>query len=530
MENLALEDSIQLDIVRKEIIVDRVLSKETTQILCEGDIIVPDIKPDISLILQNDAYVVIEKIEPSIDRLNVIGKVYVSVLYLAKGSESPVHSVTHTYGIDDFINIEGLTKDALVDLKQDISNLEFNIVNDRKISYRGVVDIVVFGTIKDNREAVVQISGLGQSQQQHGTINLVKNVSSKNDRFAIKAGVDVPAGKPNIVEVLNSSFEIRNKNIRSISGKVQITGDLNVTVLYKGDDDQILDFFEIDEPFTSSIEIEEATEDMFADANLKILDKYVQVLQNEDGEDRVFGLEVTMGIEARVGTKQEIEYLQDAYSTTNKLALDTQPISYPRFVARSKNQATIKEILSLPTNLPNILQVFRVKGKANITDTKVTTDKVVVEGSVVVDILYIAKDDDVPLFSHKTNVPYRQVIEATGSELGMDVSADVVVDGIHFNLLSETEVELRLTISFGINVTEQLEAKLVKNIEVHDIDQDFIDNQASITVYVATKGDTLWKIAKRYHTSVEELIELNEISNPDLLIAGQKLIILKNVS
>ena len=528
MENLA-PVSNAIDIVKKEIVVDRALNKETTQVLCEGDIIVPDIKPDINLILQNDASIVIEKVESSIDRLNIVGKVHVSVLYLAKGSDNPVHSLTHTYPIDDFINIAGLTKDSIVDLKHDLSGLDFNIVNDRKISYRGVLDISVSGTVKDHREAVVEVTGLALSQQQRGIINLIKTVSNKNDRFIIKAGIDVPSGKQNIVEILNTSFELRNKNVRSIGGKIQITGDLNISILYRGNDEQLLEFFEVDEPFTSSIEVEEATEEMFADATLKVLDKFIQILQNEDGEDRVVGVEVTIGSEARVSTKEEIEYLKDAYSITDNLLLDTQSINYPHFVARNKNQATIKEILTLPANLPNILQVFRVKGKAHLVEAKATTDKVTVEGNVAVDIMYIAKDDDVPLFSHKTNIVYRQVVEAPGATANMEVATDVVVDGIHFNLLSENEVELRVTASFSINVNEKLEAKLVKNIEVNEIDQDFIDNQASITVYVATKGDTLWQIAKRYHTSVEELVELNEIANPDILTQGQKLIILKKV-
>ncbi len=43
------------------------------------------------------------------------------------------------------------------------------------------------------------------------------------------------------------------------------------------------------------------------------------------------------------------------------------------------------------------------------------------------------------------------------------------------------------------------------------------------TTYVVKSGDTLGKIAKQYGLSVEQLVELNEIKNPDLIFPGQNL-------
>lgn len=45
--------------------------------------------------------------------------------------------------------------------------------------------------------------------------------------------------------------------------------------------------------------------------------------------------------------------------------------------------------------------------------------------------------------------------------------------------------------------------------------------------YTIKKGDTLLGIAQRYHTTVDTLINLNQINNPDMIYAGEKLIISK---
>ena len=52
---------------------------------------------------------------------------------------------------------------------------------------------------------------------------------------------------------------------------------------------------------------------------------------------------------------------------------------------------------------------------------------------------------------------------------------------------------------------------------------------AGAVIYMVQPGDTLWKIAKRYRTTVENILAVNEIENPDLIYPGQKLLIIKQI-
>ena len=51
------------------------------------------------------------------------------------------------------------------------------------------------------------------------------------------------------------------------------------------------------------------------------------------------------------------------------------------------------------------------------------------------------------------------------------------------------------------------------------------ESEASVIIYSVDKGDTLWKLAKKYNTTIEELVKINDIENPEIIIIGQKLII-----
>jgi len=47
----------------------------------------------------------------------------------------------------------------------------------------------------------------------------------------------------------------------------------------------------------------------------------------------------------------------------------------------------------------------------------------------------------------------------------------------------------------------------------------------SSTVYTVQRGDSVWKIAVRYHVGVAEIATANHLRNPNLIYPGQKLVI-----
>lgn len=52
----------------------------------------------------------------------------------------------------------------------------------------------------------------------------------------------------------------------------------------------------------------------------------------------------------------------------------------------------------------------------------------------------------------------------------------------------------------------------------------------STSIHVVKRGDTLSHIAKRYHTTVNKLVQLNNIKNPDIIYPGQRLKVNKTIA
>ena len=516
------------ELVREQVFLDQCVGSEQTQVMLEGDIIVPDARPDMAVLLQTEEKIIIDRTEVSTDRVNFVGRLNISVLYIAKGSEQPVCAVTLSRPIDDFINVDGVTKDMSVTCKAEINHIDYRMLNDRKVNYRAIVNVQVTAERSDPHEMVVHIHDVPENQLLKSNISINRTIEHKQERFSVKESLQLPGSKPNIREVLLVTTNVINRDVRIASGRVNLSGELLVTTLYRGDsDDSIIEFVESELPFSGPIDVSGARDDMFADVSLQVMDHHVQIRADDDGEDRVLEVEVSVGVQLKVYSTELLPVLEDAYCINHQLNLAKTLVRFPRLVCLNRNQTPIKEVVALATNSPNMLQVFRVKGSAYLDEVKVMEDKVVVEGAIITDILYVAESDSAPLGSFRTVIPYRQVIEAKGATPSMRVNVDIAIEHVAFSMLSGRETEVRFLLTFNTQVIEEEETRIIHNIEFVDMEPEALASMASMTVYIVQPGDNLWKIAKKYNTAIDELLAVNDIEHPGKIMPEQKLLILK---
>ncbi len=514
-----------MDLVKEKLVLNERIYNEQTQVLVEGDIIVPDVKPDMSVILQTDARCLVDKKECVQDKVLVNGRLEISVLYLAKQGSGLVNSMMLSVPFDEQINIDGCTKDMWVEVSGDITNIDYKMQNDRKINYKAVLGITTSVDATKSAEVVTNIKDVPENQLQKFTLNFERSIENREERLIISEHINVPSGKPNVLELLQCNVNVGNKDVRVSHGKVTVSGDISVTILYRSDNDErVIEFLENELPFNGVIEVSSVRDDMFADISVCVMEQNIKIEQDADGENRVIDIEASLGVVLRVHSRENLEILQDAYCINKSLELTKNPVRYPCLISRNKNQAQVKEVVQIDEECPDILQVLRVKGRVLVDELRVIEDKVLVEGIVEADILYVAESDERPIFSQKSLVPYRQVIETKGAKGNMQVKLSPAIEHVGFNMLSSRELELRLMIGFGTQIIEQREANMITDIEFTDLDKAFLDSFAAMTIYVVQRGDNLWSVAKRYNTSIDDIKEINEC---DEISAGQKLLILK---
>ncbi len=519
-----------LDLVKERIVQDNQAGSQSTQLLVEGDIIVPDSKPDIDVILRAGGEVRLDDVRVSENRVDFAGNLVIDLLYRAKRADRAIYAMESSLPFEDFIHIEGLTPDMDVKLTTELTDLDTTLVNDRKIGVRALITVKADMQDQYQGEAVMAVNNMPDLQVLTDTMTVNNTVENKKDRFAIKEELALTSGKPDIGEILLSDVTIVDKEVRPMDGKVLIRGNLKFSTLYVGDkEDSILEVVEHEVPFNGYVEAKDVTPKMFAQADLSILQKDIHAITNEDGEDRILDAEVTVGADVKVTDSEEIMYVADAYYPGKVLRIDREEIQYPGLVGRNQNEVTLKENIVLDETQPDMMRAEKVWASCKIDDVAVKEDMVEVQGVVTLQILYIGEDDKRPVNVIEHNIPFVQEIEIKGAKPGNLAYVDSNIQSAVFNMLSGREGEARVTIAFDTTVVEPQTGEIIVGIDFDEEGNMVQRRVSSATIYVVQSGDTLWSIAKKYNTTVDDILAVNDIENPEMIYPGQKLLILKKV-
>lgn len=520
-----------LELVRERIVLNNQAGKQSSQLLLEGDLIVPDSKPDIDAVLRCGGEVRLDEGKVNEDRVNFTGEFMISILYQAKKSTKPFHSMVASLPIEDFIHMEGIDKDTAVTLDATVENMDCRLVNDRKISVKAVITVTAEAENVQEGEIVQEIKSAPIMQVMTGIMNVDNTVENKKDRFVIKEELALSSGKPNIGEILSTDVMISDKDVRAMDGRVLVRGNLKVSTLYIGDtDDSILEVMDHEIPFNGYIESKDVTGKMMARAKLAVENKEIRPMADEDGEDRILNCEITIVADMKVTDSQEIELIEDAYYPGKPLEISRKDIEYLHVVGRNKNQFVIKESVILDSKLDPMMQVYKVWATVVVDDVLVMDDVLEVQGVLNLEVLYIGQNDEEPIGIVKQSIPFNQEIELKGATKDHKAIVEAKIEDIAFNMLSDREVEVRATLGFDALVLEQKGGEIITNIDFYENEQVGPISTASAVIYVVQKGDSLWSIAKKYNTTLEDILLLNDIENPDRIFPGQKLLILKKIT
>ena len=517
------------ELEKKKITLDQQAGRESAQILLEGDVIVPDSKPDIEQILRCHGSVQLQEAKGNEDRVNFSGELLLCILYQSKKSIKPIGGMEASLPIEDIIHIEGIDQNADITLSAVLNHLDCKLLNDRKINIKAVITVTAEATTAYEGEMIEAINDMPQLQTKKGTMKVNSTVENKKEKFVVKEDLVIPSSKPNIGEILQTDAIITDKDIRPMEGRVLVRGNMKLCTLYVGDtDESILEVVEHEVPFNGYIDGNDITSKMLATAALQVEQKQIEPMADEDGEDRILNTEITVACNMKVTDCQEMELIEDAYYPNKPLSIQRQTIHYPNTIGTNKNQFSLKETIVLEDTATPILQIEKIWADVIVDDVVPMEDKVEVQGVVALEVLYMGENDAAPVHVVTQSFPFSQEIEIKGTRADTQAHVTASVEDVTANMLSANEIEARATLNLEAIVTEQKEGEIITEMDFDESNTEIIP-YASAIIYVVKKHDSLWTIAKEHNTTIEDIVLLNDIENPDLIYPGHKLLILKKI-
>ncbi len=493
------------------------VAKGSTQAMTDGDVIVPDTKPDILKVLQVDAEASITDKYIENNRLIISGKVYYKVLYVPDKENERIKSILTTMDFRQAADSGGAAPDDGIMASATVQRVEFNAVNSRKLRLRAIIHIDY--EICRAKETEICV-GIDSDDAECVTENMeFENLTDVSSHaFTVKERIEIPSGQNAIGEILKTDVRISDTEHKTVMGKIIVKGSVGICILYTDDEGEIK-FTEADIPFTEVLDAEGVGEDTICDIDYNVLNVMCEAEPDSDGDMRIARVDTDISADVRGTDIVNTEILSDCFIPYCDTRCQTETVDFVSTVYRPYSQNTIREIIEFPSNAPSVGGVYNVMTNASVSKSELRRDKLICEGNIEAYILYLTDSAENPIYSVKKDIPFSYMIECENTDGTENAEIKAVVNHVSYNLNSSGDLELRCVLS--------IEGRLLKNktlTRITDVSAQERPSRRGIVIYFAKDGDTIWDIAKHYSVPQERIIKYNDTDIGDIA-AGSKLFI-----
>lgn len=509
-----------VELMKDNLRINEIKRKEELQTLVETEIYLEQSKPDIDKILWVQGKPEITNVKIVKDKLLISGLVKSKVVYKSSEENSSIQTLEGTSDFREEINIDGINKDMIVKANANIEHIEYEQVDGRKVSLNALVNIESRIEKSNLIEMVKEIKEVENLEVLKEKVRYNHFLGEGNTHSLIHEAFEVDDDMPDIDEVLKLDLRVHEDESKVVEDKIIVSGVIECSMVYQGKNE--INSINKEIAFNHFVDVEGAIKDSKKQLEMNIDSVNYEVKENLEGNLRILDLEIRIGIDGKAYEQREKNIVLDAYSTKKEIDIERKEIEIVENVKELESKESIKGRI----DHSNFEKVYSIEGSSTVLDSRILENKIILEGLLILNILYLNSDSD-EINTLKEEIPFKSYIESEGIDETMTTEEESIVERINYKINNE-KLELEVSIK---NLIELNRKKKINTILDLKESEDYIDKtkRPSIIIYVIQKGDSLWNIAKRYNTTVDELISSNDISSPDILMPGEKIIIEKNV-
>lgn len=520
-----------MEMLKQNIHMHRICKEGSSQITLEDDMNLPDVKPDINLLCMEKGCVIIDEVRPGTDAVEIKGRLTFSVLYHTQEDGSRLMCCEGKIPFDEKIHVEGLTPGDQVCAEGDVEDLTVGMINSRKLSIQSVINLTAQVEAVTDLEVPVGVTEAGQEKNQAQYRQVPAQVAQlaicKNDVIRIKEECNLQAGQPNIGEILWKAVEPGELNFRLAEEKLLVQGELRVFVLYCSESDGgQIQCYENTVPVNAQLPCSGCMEGMIPDICYRVNQWELAARPDFDGEQRVFGLELTIDLQIKVYEEKQLKLVTDIYGVTGEIQGEKKDVALERILRAVTGRTKVAERLQVPTE-QRLLQILHYEARIRSVSWELTEEGIAIRGTLGLKVLYITGDDDKPFECLKAFLPFEYMLEIPGMGDGVQMPrVRARLEQLGVNMLDGEELDVKAILSFSTTVTEKIEMQVVGQVTQKPLDSEKMENLPGMVIYIAKPGDSLWDIGKKYYVPIQSLVELNDLPGQEIK-PGQKLLIVK---
>lgn len=500
---------------KEKLSINKLVAEKREIIFAEGDMIVPDSKPDILNTICTSGVVSIYKKEVQEEKMRIDGTINTYIMYMPDGSEDTVRGLNASLDFSENIGIQNCKEgmDDITDIK--IKSIEAKVLNGRKISMKATLEVNVRIYSKEEVEIINNMENADNIQILKEDLTVNSLVGSGETKIYAKDNIPIDS-IDNLAEILKAEINLVDKDIKISYNKVLTKAEAEVTFMYLTEDNRINKVtYKI--PVVGFIDIQDVTEENLCDVNYEI--RNIVIKPNSQEEHSIY-VEIEIQARCSVYEIKQINLIQDMYSPTENLNFETKQILTMTEKQSVKNIKQIREKINL--NDVENESLIDVDVEPNIINENKINTKILYEGEMNLRFIFVNQRMQIDI--KETKIPFEYTVENLQNGESLNTNNCLEIKSKDFIIQDGGDINCNIDMETNTNMYRTANINMIDSIQE---DGEREEQDYSIMMYIVKKGDTLWKIAKEFGSTIDGIARVNGIEDRNLIFPGQKLFIPK---
>lgn len=499
---------------KEKICIHRLVSEKQEIVMCEGDMIVPDSKPDILNTICTSGVISIYKKEVLEGKVRIDGNINTYVMYLSEDTNGKIRSLNPSLDFSENIAVPNCMENMNLQVDSKVKSIECKVINGRKISVKAAIEFNL--KLYSDEEVDVVNNILNQ-----GNIKLLRKETKVNSLLAVKENkvyakdTILIDNTDNLAEILKANINIVDKDIKLSYNKILAKSEAEFKIMYLTEDNQIKTI-NSKIPLIGFIDVQNITEENICDVNYQIQNI---IIKPNSAEEHSIYIEIETLLSCMVYEEKNINLIQDLYSTSKKIDFSEKQINAITDKCIQKETKQIREnIDSLNISNKRIIDVDVI---ADINKESKLNSAIMFEGNIVLNFTLISNDEQ-NLETQTINIPFQHAFENLNDIENRKSTVAIEIKSQDFIIQENGSVSCNIDMDLNLNSYKNTKLNMIDEINENG---DREEQEYNVIIYITKSGDTLWKIAKRFGSTVEQIVQVNDIEEENKIYPNQKLYI-----
>lgn len=468
------------------------------------DITLPDYCPDIMRIIKCTVSNSITNSKLIGDRATADGNAKVRIIYADE--KNNICCYDYDYSFSKYAELGSAFDNACLTCTAKTEYVNCRAVNKRRADVHGVVSIRFNVAGSKSSKLISDANGEGVQLKRKGIdIEDVVAVATKNFEISQVENVgDVNGGIGKVIDVYVSP--ILNE-CKIIKGKILLKGEFAVRVTYCSDSaENEACVLCCNIPFNEIVEASTVTDECKIDAKMHVTRVSAEPKTDNDGEYRYMNINAEITAKITAYAKRSISVVADAYSTDTEIETKYTQMEFLQLCSSINENFVCKQSLDVSSMAPKKIYAFTLSEPE--CRYRADKEKVTVSGKVPVNLIVIDSEGVPVLCEREAEFEYSRSVDDAKD---IFCTPQVSVGGCSATLSGDGKVDFKAEIFVNTQVFRLLNEKVLTSLEVQE-GAGKKDKKSAVIIYFCSGGESVWDIARKYSTTVEDIMLENDLS------------------